>query len=89
MTFNNGQGYAVVYNVSDTSLLINTANPKLEGKILGTKDANGVVIAEAQINAARQSRKAARRPISTRGPARPLRSARWRSSATSRRGTSS
>ncbi len=53
MTFNNGQGYAVAYNVSDTSLLINTANTKLEGKILGTRDANGVVIAEAQINAAR------------------------------------
>src|SRR5215475_4275140 len=53
MTFNNGQGYPVAYNVHDTSLLVQTANVKLEGKILGTKDANGVVIAEAQIAAAR------------------------------------
>ncbi|MDB5607236.1 MAG: putative methylaccepting chemotaxis protein [Bradyrhizobium sp.] len=54
MTFNKGQGYAVVYN-PDTSLLLNGANPQLEGKITGAKDSNGVVIADAQIGAARQS----------------------------------
>jgi methyl-accepting chemotaxis protein len=54
MTFNKGQGYAVVYN-PDTSLLLNSANPQLEGKITGATDSNGVVIADAQIGAARQS----------------------------------
>ena len=34
MTFNNGQGYPVAYN-ADTSLLLNGANPQLEGKITG------------------------------------------------------
>jgi methyl-accepting chemotaxis protein len=53
MTFNNGQGYPVTYN-ADTSLLLNGANPKLEGKITGATDSNGVVIADAQIGAARQ-----------------------------------
>lgn len=53
MTFNNGQGYPVTYN-PDTSLLLNGANPKLEGKITGATDSNGVVIADAQIGAARQ-----------------------------------
>src|SRR6185295_18071950 len=41
MTFNNGQGYPNAYNIADTSLLLNTVNPKIEGKINGTKDANG------------------------------------------------
>lgn len=54
MTFNNGQGYPVVYN-ADTSLLLNGANPQLEGKITGATDSNGVVIADAQMNAARRS----------------------------------
>src|SRR5665213_964020 len=51
MTFNNGQGYPVVYNM-DTSILLNGANPQLEGKITGATDSNGVVIAKAQIGAA-------------------------------------
>jgi methyl-accepting chemotaxis protein len=55
MTFNNGQGYPNAYNIADTSLLLNSANPKLEGKINGTKDANGVLIADVQIAAGRQS----------------------------------
>jgi methyl-accepting chemotaxis protein len=55
MTFNNGQGYPNAYNIADTSLLLNSANPKIEGKINGTKDANGVLIADAQIAAGRQS----------------------------------
>jgi len=55
MTFNNGQGYPNAYNFADTSLLLNSANPKIEGKINGTKDANGVLIADAQIAAGRQS----------------------------------
>jgi methyl-accepting chemotaxis protein len=53
MTFNKGQGYPVVYN-ADTSLLLNGANPQLEGKITGAVDFNGVVIANAQISAAQQ-----------------------------------
>jgi len=53
MTFNNGQGYGVVYN-ADTSIMMNAANPQLEGKITGAVDSNGVVIAEAQMAAARQ-----------------------------------
>jgi methyl-accepting chemotaxis protein len=54
MSFNKGQGYPVVYN-ADTSLLVNGANPQLEGKITGAVDSNGVVIANAQIGAADQS----------------------------------
>jgi methyl-accepting chemotaxis protein len=54
MTFNKGQGYPVVYN-ADTSLVLNGANPQLEGKITGATDSNGVVIADAQIGAARQN----------------------------------
>jgi methyl-accepting chemotaxis protein len=54
MTFGNGQAYPVVYN-ADTSLLLNGANPQLEGKITGATDSNGVVIADAQIKAASSS----------------------------------
>jgi methyl-accepting chemotaxis protein len=54
MTFNKGQGYPVAYN-ADTSILLNGANPQLEGKITGATDSNGVVIANAQIGAAEQS----------------------------------
>jgi methyl-accepting chemotaxis protein len=54
MSFNNGQGYPVVYNV-DTSLVLNGANPQLEGKITGATDSNGVVIADAQLAAGRRS----------------------------------
>jgi methyl-accepting chemotaxis protein len=54
MKFGGGQGYPVVYN-SDTSILVNGANPQLEGKITGAKDSNGVLIADAQLNAARQT----------------------------------
>ena len=54
MIFANGQGYPVTYN-ADTSLLMNGANPQLEGKITGAIDSNGVVIADAQIKAARSS----------------------------------
>lgn len=54
MTFNKGQGYPVTYN-ADTSILLNGANPQLEGKITGAKDSTGLVIADAQVAAARQS----------------------------------
>ncbi|TYL88820.1 methyl-accepting chemotaxis protein [Bradyrhizobium cytisi] len=54
MKFGGGQGYPVVYN-PDTSILVNGANPQLEGKITGAKDSNGVLIADAQLNAARQA----------------------------------
>jgi methyl-accepting chemotaxis protein len=52
MKFDRGQGYPVVYN-ADTSLLLNGANPQLEGKITGAKDSNGVIIADAQLAAAK------------------------------------
>jgi methyl-accepting chemotaxis protein len=54
MKFGGGQGYPVVYN-SDTSILVNGANPQLEGKITGATDSNGVLIADAQLNAAKQA----------------------------------
>jgi methyl-accepting chemotaxis protein len=54
MKFGGGQGYPVVYN-ADTSILVNGANPQLEGKITGAKDSNGVMIADAQLDAARQA----------------------------------
>ncbi|HEY8333544.1 MAG TPA: methyl-accepting chemotaxis protein [Tardiphaga sp.] len=54
MMFNNGQGYPVVYR-GDGSLLVNAGNTKLEDKITGAKDANGVLIAKAVIDAGRQS----------------------------------
>jgi methyl-accepting chemotaxis protein len=53
MTFNNGQGYGVVYN-ADTSIMMNAALPQLEGKITGAVDSNGVVIAKAQMDAAQR-----------------------------------
>ena len=37
MKFDHGQGYPVAYN-ADTSILLNGANPQLEGKITGAKD---------------------------------------------------
>ena len=54
MSFNGGQGYPVVYN-PDTSLLVNGANQQLEGKITGTADSNGVLIADAIMNVANQN----------------------------------
>ena len=54
MTFNDGQGYPIVYEADATSLL-NVANPQVEGKASGAKDANGVPIADIQIAAAKQN----------------------------------
>src|ERR1700761_987310 len=54
MTFDGGQGYPNVYN-ADKSMLLITANPQLEGKITGGKDANGVSLVDIQVDAARQS----------------------------------
>ncbi|WFU21428.1 methyl-accepting chemotaxis protein [Bradyrhizobium sp. CB1717] len=54
MSFNGGQGYPVVYN-PDTSLFVNGANQQLEGKITGATDSNGVLIADAILNAANQN----------------------------------
>jgi methyl-accepting chemotaxis protein len=51
MKFNGGQGYPVVYN-ADTSILLNGANPQLEGKITGATDSNGVLIGDAIMKAA-------------------------------------
>jgi len=55
MKFNKGQAYPVAHNIANSSILLNGADEKLEGKVLGMKDANGVVISEAQISAGRQS----------------------------------
>jgi methyl-accepting chemotaxis protein len=52
MTFGKGQGYGVAYN-PDSSLLLNAGNPQLEGKITGATDSNGVLIAKAQMDAAK------------------------------------
>ena len=54
MQFNGGQGYPVAY-FPDQTILLNGANPQLEGKITGAKDSNGVLIAEAQIAAGKQT----------------------------------
>jgi len=54
MQFNGGQGYPITY-FPDQTILLNGANPQLEGKITGAKDSNGVLIAEAQIAAGKQS----------------------------------
>src|SRR6201996_6790873 len=54
MKYNGSEGYAISY-FPDTTLLLNGANPQLEGKITGAKDSNGVVIADAQLAAAKQN----------------------------------
>jgi len=54
MKFDNGQSYPIAYN-ADTSILLNSANPQLEGKITGARDSNGTVIADAQVAAGRSS----------------------------------
>ncbi|MBV9458221.1 MAG: cache domain-containing protein [Bradyrhizobium sp.] len=55
MKFDNGLAYPVAHNIANSSILLNGADDKLEGKVLGMKDVNGVVISEAQISAGRQS----------------------------------
>src|ERR1700754_3124218 len=54
LKFNNGEGYPVAY-FPDTTILLNGANPQLEGKITGAKDSSGILIADAQLAAARQA----------------------------------
>jgi methyl-accepting chemotaxis protein len=54
MFFGNKQGYIVAYK-SDGVLLVNAGNPKLEDKFTGAKDANGVLISKAIIDAGKQS----------------------------------
>jgi methyl-accepting chemotaxis protein len=54
MTFNNGQGYPIVYE-GDTTSLLNVANPQVEGRPSGARDADGLVIADIQMAAAKQS----------------------------------
>ncbi|MBV9979956.1 cache domain-containing protein, partial [Bradyrhizobium sp.] len=55
MKFNSGQAYPIAHTIADSSVLLNGADEKMEGKVLGMKDANGVLISEAQISAGRQS----------------------------------
>jgi methyl-accepting chemotaxis protein len=52
MMFNKGQGYPVAYRTTDTGVMMNAANPKLEGKVTGATDSNGVLISRAIIDAA-------------------------------------
>jgi methyl-accepting chemotaxis protein len=52
LTFDKGQGYAVAYRTADTMVVMNAANPKIEGKITNAKDTNGILIARAIIDAA-------------------------------------
>jgi methyl-accepting chemotaxis protein len=54
MTFNGNQGYPIVYE-ADTTSLLNFANPQVEGRPSGAKDASGLVIADIQMTAARQT----------------------------------
>ncbi len=54
MTFDDGQGYPNAYN-ADGSVLLNGANPQIEGKISAAKDAQGVSLLDTQVGAARQS----------------------------------
>jgi methyl-accepting chemotaxis protein len=54
MVFNGNQGYPIVYEADSTSLL-NYANPQVEGRPSGAKDADGNVIADLQMKAARSS----------------------------------
>jgi methyl-accepting chemotaxis protein len=54
MIFNGNQGYPIVYEADSTSLL-NYANPQVEGRPSGAKDADGNVIADIQMKAARSS----------------------------------
>jgi len=52
MKFDNGQGYAAAYRTADTGVMMNAANPALEGKVTGAKDSNGLEIARAIIETA-------------------------------------
>lgn len=54
MTYASKQGYLVAYK-PDGVLLVNAGNTKLEDTYTGAKDANGVLISKAIIDAGRQS----------------------------------
>lgn len=54
MKYGNKQGYLVAYK-PDGVLLVNAGNTKLEDTYTGAKDANGVLISKAIIDAGRQS----------------------------------
>jgi methyl-accepting chemotaxis protein len=87
MTFANGQAYPVTYN-QDTSLLLNGANPQLEGKITNAIDSNGVVIADAQMKAAHSAPEGGHPHLSLPPvPVRPFRFRRWPMRAASGHGT--
>jgi methyl-accepting chemotaxis protein len=88
MTFNKGQGYPVVY-AADTSIMLNGANPQLEGKITGATESNGVVIAKAQMEAAHRGAEGGTPPTSIPVPAKPFPFQKWSLCAVSRHGTSS
>src|SRR2546430_6439297 len=51
---NGNQGYPIVYE-ADTTSLLNFANPQVEGRPSGAKDASGLVIADIQMAAAKRS----------------------------------
>ena len=54
MTFDNGQGYPVVY-MQDTSVMLHGANPQLEGKITNAKAADGSLLSSVIMDAGRSS----------------------------------
>jgi len=54
MSFGNGQSYAVAY-LPDATTLVNGANPAVDGKITGSRAANGAVVADLQFAAARSA----------------------------------
>jgi methyl-accepting chemotaxis protein len=54
MFFADRQGYLLSYK-QDGVQVVNAANPKLEGKYTGAKDANGLLISKAVIDAGRSS----------------------------------
>ena len=55
MMFDKGQGYAVAYRTTDQAVMMNAAIPKLDNTVTGSKDANGTLISQEVIDAARQS----------------------------------
>ncbi|ABD88394.1 methyl-accepting chemotaxis protein [Rhodopseudomonas palustris] len=52
MRFSAGQGYPAAYRVTNLSVMMNASDAKLEDKITGTKDSNGVEVTRSIVEAA-------------------------------------
>src|SRR5258706_10898297 len=72
MMFGNGQGYVVAYR-TDTSTMMNAANPQLDGKTNNVKDANGVLIVPAVLETARPNPESGTTTYFLRVPVKPSR----------------